>query len=97
MKDFGLIVPPLTPFDDHQKVDYDGLRTMIDFTVDQCNAAMVVAAGVEAQEYHYLGLEERKELVRQTIAMVGKRRPVAVGISHPNFRTAIELAHLAEQ
>lgn len=96
MKDFGLIVPPLTPFDERQQVDYDALRGVIDFTVDRCNASMVVAAGVEAQEYHYLSLEQRKELVRQTVAMVGGRRAVAVGISHPNFRTAIELAHLAE-
>jgi 4-hydroxy-tetrahydrodipicolinate synthase len=96
MKTPGLIVPPLTPFDDAQQVDYTGLRTQVDFIVDQCDAAMVVAAGVEAQEYHYLSLDQRKELVRQTVALVDGRRPVAVGISHPNFRTAIELAHLAE-
>lgn len=96
MKTPGLIVPPLTPFDDAQQVDYKALRTQVDFIVNQCDAAMVVAAGVEAQEYHYLSLEQRKELVRQTVAMVDGRRPVAVGISHPNFRTAIELAHLAQ-
>jgi 4-hydroxy-tetrahydrodipicolinate synthase len=97
LKEFGLIVPPLTPFDEHQQVDDAGLQAMIDFTVEKCNPAMVVAAGVEAQEYHYLSLEQRKELVRRTVELVDGRRPVAVGISHPNFRTAIELAHLAER
>ncbi|MBL0419200.1 dihydrodipicolinate synthase family protein [Ramlibacter sp. AW1] len=96
MKTPGLIVPPLTPFNDAQQVDYDALAPQIDFIVKRCDAAMVVAAGVEAQEYHFLSLEQRKELVRQTVALVDKRCPVAVGISHPNFRTAIEMAHLAE-
>jgi len=96
MKPPGLIVPPLTPFNDVQQVDYESLRTQIDYVIDDCNAAIVVAAGVEAQEYHFLSLSERKELVRQTIDFVGGRAPVAVGISHPNFHTAIELAHLAQ-
>jgi 4-hydroxy-tetrahydrodipicolinate synthase len=96
MKTPGIIVPPLTPFNDAQQVDYGLLQTQIDYVVEDCNAAMVVAAGVEAQEYHFLSLSERKELVRKTIDFVGGRAPVAVGISHPNFRTAIELAHLAQ-
>lgn len=56
---------------------------------------MVVAAGVEAQEYHYLSLEQRKELITQTIAAVADRVPVVVGVSHPSFRTALELAEFA--
>ena len=57
---------------------------------------MIVAAGVEAQEYTYLSFDERKTLIRHTIECVRGRRPVMVGISHPSFRTAIELAHFAE-
>jgi 4-hydroxy-tetrahydrodipicolinate synthase len=58
---------------------------------------MGVAAGVETQEYTYLSLEQRKGLIRATVAAVGGRVPVMVGISHPSFRTAIELAHDAEK
>jgi 4-hydroxy-tetrahydrodipicolinate synthase len=57
---------------------------------------MVVAAGVETQEYTYLSREQRKALIRYTIDCVAGRVPVMVGISHPSFRTAIELAHFAE-
>jgi 4-hydroxy-tetrahydrodipicolinate synthase len=57
---------------------------------------MVVAAGVEAQEYHFLSFEDRKRLIRRTVEFVDGRAPVAVGISHPNFKTAIELAQFAE-
>ncbi len=92
----GLVVPPLTPFADDLSVDYDALRRQVDYVVGDCNAAMVVAAGVEAQEYHYLSLEQRRDLISRTIEFVAGRRPVAVGISHASFRTAIDLAHLAE-
>jgi 4-hydroxy-tetrahydrodipicolinate synthase len=97
MKIPGLAVPPLTPFNKDLKVDYDLLKNEIDYVIDQCNAAVVVAAGVEAQEYHFLTMDERKELIAKTIELVGKRRPVAVGISHPSYRIAIELAAYAEK
>ncbi|MGE3247104.1 MAG: dihydrodipicolinate synthase family protein [Beijerinckiaceae bacterium] len=93
----GLIVAPLTPFTDDLKVDKASLRRQMDYIVDDCRASIVVAAGVETQEYTYLSYEERKQLVRDTIEAVDGRIPVMVGISHPNYRTSIELAHFAEQ
>jgi len=92
----GLIVAPLTPFTAELDVDEGALRREIDYVVRDCRATMVVAAGVETQEYNYLGLEQRKALIRHTMACVDGRVPVMVGISHPSFRTAIELAHFAE-
>jgi 4-hydroxy-tetrahydrodipicolinate synthase len=93
----GLIVAPLTPFTSDLKVDEAGLGRQIDYVIRDCRATMVVAAGVETQEYTYVSLSERKDLIRRTIDLVGKRVPVMVGISHPSFRTAIELAHDAER
>src|SRR3989475_6612236 len=92
----GLIVPPLTPFTADLDADEGALRREIDYVVRDCRATMVVAAGVETQEYTYLSLEQRKALIRHTIACVDGRVPVMVGLSHPSFRTAIELAHFAE-
>ncbi len=91
------VVPPLTPFTEDLKVNYDVLRSVVDYVVDDCEASMVVAAGVEAQEYQYLTWEARKELITKTMDFVGGRRPIAVGITHPSFKQAIELAHLAEK
>ena len=91
-----MIVAPLTPFNGTLRVDDVALRNEIDYVIDDCRASMVVAAGVETQEYAYLSLDERKALIRRTIDFVDRRVPVMVGISHPSFRTAIELAHLAE-
>lgn len=92
----GLIVPPLTPFTDALQVDERALAAEIDYVIDGCNAAMVVAAGVETQEYMYLSMDERRRLIRSTVECVGGRRPVAVGVTHPSYRTAIELAQFAE-
>jgi 4-hydroxy-tetrahydrodipicolinate synthase len=93
----GLIVAPLTPFTADLKVDEPGLARQIDYVVKDCRATMVVAAGVETQEYTYLSLAERKDLIRRTIELVDGRVPVMVGISHASFKTAIELAHDAER
>lgn len=93
----GLIVAPLTPFTPDLKVDTASLRRQMDYIVDDCRATMVVAAGVETQEYTYLSYEERKGLIRATIEAVDGRIPVMVGISHPSCRTSIELAHFAEE
>ena len=93
----GLIVAPLTPFTSELKVDEGGLRRQIDYVIKDCNATMVVAAGVETQEYTYLSLTERKDLIRLTIELVDKRVPVMAGISHASVKTAIELAHDAER
>jgi 4-hydroxy-tetrahydrodipicolinate synthase len=93
----GLIVAPLTPFTADLQVDDSALRRQIDYVVADCGATMVVAAGVETQEYTYLSLDERKGLIRRTIELVDSRVPVMVGISHASFKTAIELAHDAER
>jgi 4-hydroxy-tetrahydrodipicolinate synthase len=93
----GLIVAPLTPFTSELKVDEARLARQIDYVVKDCRATMVVAAGVETQEYTYLSLAERKDLIRRTIDLVDKCVPVMVGISHASFRNAIELAHDAER
>jgi 4-hydroxy-tetrahydrodipicolinate synthase len=91
-----LIVAPLTPFTPDLAVDVPLLARQIDYVVRDCAATMVVAAGVETQEYTYLDFDRRKALIRQTIEAVAGRAPVMVGISHPSFKTAVELAHFAE-
>jgi 4-hydroxy-tetrahydrodipicolinate synthase len=93
----GIIVAPLTPFNRDLRVDLEALRRQIDYAVDACGAAAVTAAGVETQEYQYLTFPERLELVTKTAEFVNGRCPVIAGISHPSFRTSIELAHAAEE
>src|ERR1700688_1283644 len=93
----GLIVAPLTPFTADLTVDEAALRRQIDYVIDDCRATMVVAAGVETQEYTYFSFAHRNAPTHRTIECVDRRVPVMVGISHPSFRTSIELAHDAER
>lgn len=97
MAEPGLIVAPLTPFTPDLGVDEAALRRQIDYVVKDCGATMVVAAGVETQEYTYLSFEQRRALIRSTVEAVDGRVPVMVGISHPSFKTAVALAHEAER
>ncbi len=92
-----LVVPPLTPFGADLLPDWNVLSREIDYIVEQCRATDIVAAGVEAQEYHYLDMATRRELIARTIEFTAGRRPVIVGVSHPDFRTAIALANHAER
>ena len=64
MPEPGLIVAPLTPFTAELKLDEKALGRQIDYVVSDCRATMVVAAGVETQEYTYLSLDERLRLIR---------------------------------
>jgi 4-hydroxy-tetrahydrodipicolinate synthase len=93
----GLIVAPLTPFTTDLKVDEPALARQIDYVVKDCRATMIVAAGVETQEYTYLSFEQRRDLIRRTIELTDGRVPVMVGVSHPSFRTAVTLAQEAER
>jgi 4-hydroxy-tetrahydrodipicolinate synthase len=54
------------PFNADLEVDEAALRREIDYVVRDCGATMVVAAGVETQEYTYLSPEQRKGLIRRT-------------------------------
>ena len=93
----GLLVAPLTPFTPELTIDEASLQRQIDYVIQDCGATMVVAAGVETQEYTYLDFEERKALIRRTIECVNGRVPVMAGVSHPSFKIAVELAHFAER
>jgi 4-hydroxy-tetrahydrodipicolinate synthase len=92
----GILAPVLTPFDRNGGIDLASLEREVEYTIERCHADAIEAAAVETQEYHYLSHEARKNLIRSTLEFVGGRRPVIVGISHPNPAVAIELAHHAE-
>jgi len=87
----------LTPFNAELKVDNAALKKGIDAIVEGSRPTLIIAAGVEAQEYQFLPYKERLDLIRATIDAVDGRVPVAVGISHPSYKIAIELAHFAEE
>jgi 4-hydroxy-tetrahydrodipicolinate synthase len=93
----GNVVPPITPFTDGGEVDYPRLALEIDYVVASSRPAAICVAGVEAQEYQYLSDDQRRLLIRETIAMIGGRVPALVGVSHASYRTSIALAEYAAE
>jgi len=91
----GNVVPPITPFTSDGEVDYTALAREIDFVIASSRPAAICVAGVEAQEYQYLSDDQRRLLIRETIAMIGGRVPALVGVSHASYRTSIALAAYA--
>ncbi len=92
----GILAPVLTPFTPAGEVDRDALAREVDYTIEACGADAIEAAAVETQEYQFLSHDARKDLIRWTVECVRGRRPVIVGISHPNPAVAAELARYAE-
>jgi 4-hydroxy-tetrahydrodipicolinate synthase len=92
----GILAPVLTPFTPRGEVDQAALEREVDYTIEACHADVIEAAAVETQEYHFLSHEARQDLIRRTVGFVRGRRPVIVGVSHPNPVVAAELARDAE-
>lgn len=93
----GNIVPPVTPFDAQGRVDVAALEREVDYLLASARPAAVCVAGVEAQEYQYLGEGERRALIRATIDAIGGRAPALVGVSHASYRESIRLAQFAAE
>lgn len=95
MKLPGLVIAPLTPFNEALEVDDAAFKRGMDYVMD--DASMIIAAGVEAQEYQVFDLQERMDLMARTIELVDGRVPVAAGVSHANFKTVAKLAAFAQE
>jgi 4-hydroxy-tetrahydrodipicolinate synthase len=89
------VVPPITPFTSGGEVDYPMLAREIDYVIASSRPAAICVAGVEAQEYQYLSDDQRRLLIRETMAMIDGRVPALVGVSHASYRTSIALAEYA--
>jgi len=89
----GIIGACLTPFGADDRVDYKALEQEIEFLVPDCDA--ITVAAVEAAEYTMLSREERKELLKEATAMIGKRVPVILGCSSAAPREVLDLADYA--
>jgi len=77
----GIICACLTPFDEHDRVDYRALEREIEYIVGECGVDAISIGAVEASEYTRLTWEEREELIRRAIAMVDGRLPTIAGCS----------------
>ncbi len=91
----GIIANCLTPFDRDGQINFDALQHEIDYIIDVCRADAIAIGASEDAEYTMLTTEQRRDLMARGTAMVGGRKPVILGVSHPATQRAVELAEHA--
>lgn len=86
----GSFAIPMTPFDDRDRIDEKALEAEIEFCVASGVGGIVVP--VMVSEFRALSEEERREMVRATIDVVGSRVPVVANCAAVNTPLAVAYA-----
>ncbi len=90
----GVIVPLITPFKEDLSVDWDGLRRLVDYFVEEIGCDGVVPCGTTG-ESPTLSHSEHADVIRVVIEQTKKRVPVIAGAGSNSTREAIELTKAA--
>ena len=86
----GSIVALVTPFDEHDRIDYDALRRLIEFHIGEGTNGLVIAG--TTGESATLDQGEHAELIRRAAAMVAGRIPVIAGTGSNSTRQTVSLS-----
>jgi len=86
----GSIVALVTPFDEHDRIDYDALRRLIEFHIGEGTNGLVIAG--TTGESATLDDGEHVELIRRAAAMVAGRIPVIAGTGSNSTRQTVNLS-----
>ena len=86
----GSIVALVTPFDEHDRIDYDALRRLIEFHIGEGTNGLVIAG--TTGESATLDKGEHVELIRRAAAMVAGRIPVIAGTGSNSTRQTVNLS-----
>ncbi len=90
----GSIVALVTPFDEHDRIDYDALQRLIEFHVSEGTDGLVIAG--TTGESATLEKGEHAELVRRSADMVAGRIPVIAGTGSNSTRQTVDLSQAIE-
>lgn len=90
----GAGVALITPFDEAGNIDYDKLKELIEFQIENETDAIIICG--TTGEAATLSDEEQLECVRQCVKFVNGRVPVIAGTGSYNTKTAIYLAKGAD-
>lgn len=98
MKDIifkGAGVAMVTPFTDNNEVDYETLKKLIDFNIENGTKAIIITA--TTGESPTLSDIEHKEVIKFTIDYVNKRIAVIAGTGSNDTDYAVQLSQYAEE
>ena len=92
---FGIIPPMVTPLNDWDTLDNQGLETLIDHILKGgVHGLFVLGTTGEAPS---LSHQLRKEVIKRTLDQVGTKVPVLVGITDTSFIETINIAEFAAE
>ena len=86
----GSLVALVTPFDDHNRVDYTALKRLIDFHVAEGTDGLVVAG--TTGESATLATEEHIELIMRAVELADGRLPVIAGTGSNSTSQTVDLS-----
>ena len=90
----GSIVALVTPMLADDSVDYDALRKLIDWHIDQGTDCIGVVG--TTGESPTVSVEEHCEIIRVSVTQAAGRVPIMAGCGANSTKEAIELAHFAK-
>ncbi len=91
----GSIVALVTPMHDDGRVDYDTLRQLIDWHIEQGTDCIGVVG--TTGESPTVSVEEHCEIIRVAVEQAAGRRPIMAGCGGNSTREAIALAEFARK
>ena len=86
----GSLVALVTPFDDHNRVDYAALKRLIDFHVSEGSDGLVVAG--TTGESATLATEEHIELITRAVELADGRLPIIAGTGSNSTSQTVDLS-----
>lgn len=90
----GVITPVVTPFEKNEDVDYQALRSVVDFLIEKkVNCLFPLGA---TSEFHRLTLEEKKKVIDVVVDQANGKIPVMPGCHSLGTKLSIELAKYAK-
>jgi 4-hydroxy-tetrahydrodipicolinate synthase len=90
----GSLVALVTPFTENREVDYDALKNLLDWHIDQGTDG-IVPVGTTG-ESATLNIKEHIDVIEFTVKHVNKRLPVIAGTGANSSEEAIELSQEAQ-
>jgi len=90
----GIVPPMITPFDEHEEIDFNALDKLLEFLVDNVNGVFITGSyGCGA----LMNIEERKKFAEAVVKKVNGKIDVVVMTGTTNNRDTVELTKHAEE
>ena len=86
----GSLVALVTPFDGNNQVDYDSLKRLIDFHVEQGSDGLVIAG--TTGESATLSRDEHIELIHRAVELAAGRLPIIAGTGSNSTAQTVDLS-----